>query len=145
MHAMRVAPALLALLALLASPAARADYYVVVSDQNPTQKLSQKEALHIFMGRSRAFPAGGVVIAYEIGDDTGRAGFYHALGGLSLAQVTSYWARLMFSGRNLPPRQVESQAELMEKIRIDPRAIGWLPQPPTQRGLRTVLVLGSTP
>jgi hypothetical protein len=136
---------LLAVLALLVAPAAWADYYVVVSESNPTVKLSQKEALHIFMGRTRSFPDGGLVAAYEVGDDSERAGFYRSLDGMSLAQVTSYWARLMFSGRSLPPQQVDTQAALMDKVRNNPQAIGWLPHPPAQRGLRTVLVLRNEP
>jgi hypothetical protein len=142
---MRVFPLIviraLALLALAFAPAAWADYYVVVSDRNPISTLSQKEALHLFMGRNRTFVHGGVAARFDMADDAARAGFYRALGGMSLAQMTSYWARLMFSGRSLPPQQIESPAEMMERVRDNPLAIGWLASPPTGRGLRTVLVL----
>lgn len=132
---------LLAMCGLLSAPVAAADYYIVVSEKNATRSLSAQEALHIFMGRTRSFPDGVPATSYELADAPQRAGFYRTLADMSLAQVTSYWARLMFSGRNLPPQQVHGQASLLETVRRDPHAITWLPAPPTESGLRTVLVL----
>ena len=132
--------------ALLAgAPAAWADYFIVVSDDNPTTSLSETEALHLFLGRHRAFPGGTPARAYELAGDELRAGFYRALGAKSLSQVNSYWARLMFSGRNLPPQQLESTAAMLEKVSQDARAIGWLPAAPSDKSLRTVLVLKAVP
>ena len=134
-----------ALLALAFAPPAWADYYVVVSDRSPIGNLSQQEALHLFMGRTRTYAHGGVATRFDMADDAARAGFYRSLGGMSLAQVTSYWARLMFSGRNLPPQQLDDAEAMMERVRANPLAIGWLPYAPTETGLRTVLVLRSPP
>lgn len=141
---MRIPASILAIFLLL-SQTARADYYVVVSEHNPLTMLSQKEALQLFMGRSRAFPDGHPAIPCDIGDDALRAGFYRSLGGMSLPQVNSYWARLMFSGRSLPPQRVESEAAMVQRVGNDPSAIGWLTQAPKQKGLRTVLVLPEMP
>jgi hypothetical protein len=133
------------LLVLGFTPAAWADYHIVVSEQNQTASLSQTEVLHLFMGRARSFPDGSNAVAYDLAGDSPRAGFYLSLGGMSLSQVTSYWARLMFSGRCLPPQKLASQAAMMERVRRDPTAIGWLTAAPTQSGLRTVLVLKDQP
>lgn len=134
-----------AAIALAASPCALADYYIVVSEQNPVRQLSQEQALHLFMGRSRAFPGGGAAVAYDLAAAAQREGFYRALGGMTLAQVTSYWARLMFSGRSLPPQPLEDEAAMLDRISGDPKAIGWLSQAPRGSGVRTVLVLKTSP
>jgi hypothetical protein len=136
---------LVALSALAFAPAARADYYVVVGEASPAMQLSQKDVLHLFMGRSRAFPNGNPASAHDLASSAQREGFYRALSGMSLAQVTSYWARLTFSGRSLPPVQLEDEAAMVAKLRTDPAAIGWLPTPPVAKGLRTVLVLKAAP
>ena len=141
---MRLATAILGLL-LAFAPAARADYYVVVSERNPLTMLSQKDALQLFMGRSRTFPDGRPAIPCDIASDALRAGFYQALGGMSLPQVNSYWARLMFSGRSLPPQRLDSEAAMTQRIAEDASAIGWLPHAPRQKGLRIVLTLAETP
>jgi hypothetical protein len=136
---------LLASALLCFAPAAWADYYIVVNESNATASLTQTEALHLFMGRSRAFPHGGAAKTFELAGDDYRAGFYRALGGMSLAHVNSYWARLMFSGRNLPPQRLADSAALIQKVQRDPTAIGWLPEAPSHKGLRTVLVLRALP
>jgi hypothetical protein len=133
------------LAALALAPAAKADFYVVVSERNATTSLTQESALQLFMGRSRAFPDGKPAVPCEIASETLRGGFYHALSGMSLAQVNSYWARLMFSGRNRPPQRLQNEAAMVERIASDPAAIGWLSEPPQHRGLRTVLVLKAQP
>jgi hypothetical protein len=141
---MRFATAVL-LAALAMSPAAKADFYVVVSLRNPTTSLTQESALQLFMGRTRVFPDGQPAAPCDLASDSTRAGFYRALSGMSLAQVNSYWARLMFSGRNLPPQRLQTQAAMAEKVAGDPAAIGWLPEPPKHPGIRTVLVLRARP
>lgn len=138
-------PPLLTMLALVAAPLARADYFIVVSTDSPVRELAQKDVLHLYMGRTRQVPGGGAAIAYDMADSTHREGFYRALSGLSLPQVTSYWARLMFSGRNLPPQRLDDEAQMIERVLRDPAAIGWLPAPPKQKDLRTVLVLKEAP
>lgn len=132
---------LLALVALAVAPVAAADYYIVVSEQSPVTSLTRREALHLFMGRTRHFPDGSPALACDLASDAQRDGFYRLLGGMSLAQVTSYWARLMFSGRSLPPQKLGNEAEMVRRIRADPMAIGWLPRAPEDKGLRVLLVL----
>ena len=143
---MRVMPVMvMALVALLAAGPARADYYVVVGERSPVLQLSQEEVLHLFMGRTRSFPDGSPAAPYDLAGSAQREGFYRMLSGLTLAQVTSYWARLMFSGRNLPPGRLADEPAMVEKLRRDAAAIGWLTSPPTAKGLRTVLVLQAAP
>jgi len=142
---MRFKAAICTLLIMAIAPAARADYYVVVNESNPVTALTQQEALQLFMGRSRSFPDGAPAAPCDIANDALRAGFYHALGGMSLPQVNSYWARLMFSGRSLPPQRLANEAAMLEKISADTAAIGWLPEAPKRKGLRVVLTLKATP
>jgi hypothetical protein len=131
---------MLALSLVVAAPA-WADYYIVVGEESPVVEVSQRDILHLYLGRARNLPGSQRAVACDLSNDSIRAGFYRALNGMSLAQLTSYWARLTFSGRNLPPEQLESEAAMVERLQRDPAAIGWLPSPPTQAGLRTVLVL----
>jgi hypothetical protein len=121
---------------------ARADFYVIVQVTNPQPALTQKEAVDIFMGRNRAFANGEFAQVFDLPRDVpGRDEFYHALTGLTQAQVNSYWSRLMFSGRNLPPQPLPSEAAMIETVRHNPRAIGWLTREPNDKQLRTLLIL----
>jgi hypothetical protein len=142
---MRSPRAILAVLAALATlgaaRSAHADYYVVVSERAHFATLTRQEVLHLFMGRTRTFPDGTLAVALDLSDDGLRGGFYRLLSGMTLPQVNSYWARLMFSGRNLPPQRLDSPDKMIDRVRNNPAAIGWLAEAPRQKGLRTVLVL----
>lgn len=132
----------LALVTLLPARAAHADVFVVVNSANGVHAMGQKEVLDIFMGRTRAFPGGEFAQTLDLPRDApARAAFYTALTGLSPAQLASYWSRLMFSGRTMPPQQMTSEAAMVENLRRNPGAIGYLAQEPSDRTLRVVLVL----
>lgn len=128
-------------LSLVVPAPALADYYIVVGEKSPVVEVSQRDVLHLYLGRSRNLPGSPRAVACDLSSDSVREGFYRALNGMSPAQLTSYWARLTFSGRSLPPERLESEAAMVERLQRDPAAVGWLPAAPTQKGLRTVLVL----
>ncbi len=131
-----------ALLALLPALPAWADFYVVVNANNPLRALTQKEAVDLFMGRSRAFANGDLALIFDLPrDHPRRAAFYQALTGMSAAQVNSYWSRLMFSGQSVPPQALPDETAMAGILRRNPSALGWLGREPTEPGLRTVLVL----
>jgi hypothetical protein len=126
---------------VLAMPA-RADFYIVVHAGNPQRALTQKEAVDLFMGRSRAFANGDFALMFDLPrDHPRRAAFYQALTGMSVAQVNSYWSRLMFSGQSVPPQALPDEGAMASILRRNPSALGWLSKEPADPGLRTVLVI----
>lgn len=139
----RLALVKLAALALLACALpARADFYIVVHASNPQRSLTQKEAVDLFMGRSRAFANGEFALIFDLPRDHPRRGaFYQALTGMSVAQVNSYWSRLMFSGQSAPPQALPDEAAMTGILKRNPSALGWLSKEPADAGLRTLLVI----
>ena len=130
-------------LMLAFGPAARADVFVVVPAASNVKTMTQKEVVDLYMGRTRAFPAGDFALPFDLPrDHPSRAAFYQALTGMGQAQINSYWSRLMFSGQTMPPQPLPSEAEMADLVRRNPSAIGYLSQEPApDRGLRVVLVL----
>ncbi|NRF72098.1 hypothetical protein HLB44_34455 [Aquincola sp. S2] len=115
---------------------------MIVHTANPLKALTQKEAIDLFMGRSRSFPGGDFAQTFDLPRDSPlRAGFYQALTGQSVAQVNSYWARLMFTGQTLPPQPLPNEAAMVDLVKHNPNAIGYLGHEPADKGLRVVLVL----
>ena len=131
-------------LSAIALPA-RADVFVVVPTASSVKSMTQKELVDLYMGRSRAFPDGTFALPFDLPrDDPGRAAFYRALTGMDLAQINSYWSRLMFSGQTLPPQPLPGEAAMADLVRRNPSAVGYvLQEPAADKGLRVVLVLKS--
>lgn len=128
-------------LSAVAAPV-RADMYVVVNAGNAVPALTQKEALDLFMGRNRHFANGLKAQTFDLARTSPeRETFYRLLTGMDMAQVNSYWSRLMFSGQTLPPQLLASEDAMVEALRRSPGAIGYLPRPPADKSLAVVLVL----
>jgi hypothetical protein len=126
----------------LAGLPARADFYLVVNATNAARALTQKEVVDLYMGRSRAFPGGDFALVFDLPrDHPRRAAFYQALTGMTAAQVNSYWSRLMFAGQSMPPQPLPDEAAMLDLVRRNPSALGWLDSAPSDKGVRVVLVL----
>ena len=123
---------LLALAVAALAPLAHADFYLIVQAANPQPALTQREAVGMFMGRNRAFHSGEVAQVYDLPrDSTQRAEFYQRLTGMGPAQINSYWARLMFSGQVMPPQALPNEQAMLDIVRRNPSALGYLSAEPT--------------
>ncbi|MFZ5841427.1 MAG: hypothetical protein ACOY3E_00890 [Pseudomonadota bacterium] len=133
---------LLLWLAGVSTPMVHAELHVVVHVSNPVNQLSKRQIVDMFMGRVTVFPDQSAVTALDLtpGDPL-RARFYLALTGKSEAQVDAYWATLIFAGRMSPPTQLENQTQLIEQIRQNRHAIGYIESTQLPAHLKSVLTL----
>ena len=131
---------------LLCSAKVNADFYLVVQASNPQQSLTKKEAVNLFMGKSRAFSNGDFALVFDLPrDDPERANFYKALTGLNQSQINSYWSRLMFSGQSMPPQSLPNEKEMLDIVKRNPSGLGWVRQEPSDSLVKVVLVLKEEP
>ena len=141
----RMRPLMALSLALAWSPdaALAADaLYVVVSAQSPVRAVAQKDVLALYTGRTRTLPGGEAATPIDQQHDgAARADFYLALTGMDIARINSYWARLHFTGQVQPPRTVEDDLAVVQRLRADPTAIGYLTREPQDGSVRVVLRL----
>ena len=123
------ASALMAL-ALLAAPqgeSAAQDVVAVVSAKSPVTSLSAAQLADIFLGKTARFPDGTPAVPIDLADDSPmRERFYARYTGKSPAQLKAHWAKIIFTGRGQPPRQVAGSAEAKKAVADDPQAIGYL-------------------
>jgi ABC-type phosphate transport system substrate-binding protein len=133
---------LLGILATLGATHAHADIYVIVNKANPIHSLTAKEAINIFMGRTHAFVNGDYVLAFDLPRNSEeREAFYQALAGMTAAQVNTYWARLVFTGQSLQPRALDSEAAMLDVVKRNQGAIGYVSQEPADKNVQVVLTL----
>ena len=117
----------LVLCVLTSYPAYAGDIVVIVNQSNSTAELSQRDLIDLYMGKNLAFPDGDSADTYDL--DMGsevREHFYRSLVNKSVAQVNAYWARLLFTGRVKPPKEVTDSRAIIELVRTNPSAIGYI-------------------
>lgn len=140
---MRPLPLLPALLLAMALPAWSGDLVLIANPANPVERLSHAEAVNIFMGRLRMFAGGQTAQPLDLpAEAPEKAQFYRLLLGKELADIDSYWARLLFSGATKPPKIAASQEQVLELVARDRRAIGYVERAKADKRVRVVMELG---
>jgi hypothetical protein len=100
-------------------PARAADIVVIV---HPSAIAPTREQVaDVYLGKSRAFTPLDHVEAAPI-----RAEFYRKAAGRDLSQVKMAWARLVFTGKGLPPKEFAGAAAVKKAVAADLKAIGYI-------------------
>lgn len=118
-----------------------AELVLVVHPDSGVATLSRSEAINIFMGRHRQLPSGITALPVDLAP--ARAEFYQLLADKSLAQINSYWARLVFSGRASPPRQAQNAAEVLDIVANSRGAIGYVRRQDLSANVRPLVGLAT--
>lgn len=107
--------------------AAESNIVVIVNPQSGVEKLSKDEVIDIFLGRYRKLPGGRVALPIDVAESSSaRARFYQMLVKKSSSEMSSYWARLVFSGQTSPPFQVPDAQTAIELVQSSPNAIAYV-------------------
>jgi ABC-type phosphate transport system substrate-binding protein len=111
----------------LAASAATADVVAVVSSTSAVKALSKTQLTDIFLGKVSRFPDGSPAIPIDQEDGSSvREEFYLTYAGRSSAQVKSYWAKIIFTGRGQPPKAVSNSVDVRRLLAANPQAISYV-------------------
>ena len=134
---------LLLLLPLLWLPhTARADdLVVIVNAGSHVRSLTRDQVIDIFMGRFRQLPTGATALPIDVDDPDERRMFYEQLVHKNLAEIGSYWARLVFSGQATPPFRVPDSRAALKLVATNPDAIAYCYRSAVAGRVRVVLDL----
>jgi hypothetical protein len=140
---MRRSYLLVALLLSTSFPAsATADLVVVVGPRSSVTTLDRTDIVNIYMGRYRKFPDGQPAHPLDLSADSPeRAGFYRGLLGKRLDEINAYWARLVFSGRTTPPKELNNREALQSQLESDPQAIGYVERAHVTKGMHVLMAV----
>ena len=133
----------LALLLVLTLPGeARAESFaVVVHPQNPTQELSKSELSELFMKRKDAWSHGPrVEPVYLQPANSVRAQFSEEVLGKPEQAVRAFWLQQLYSGKEVPPVELGSDAAVIEFVRDRPGAIGYVSASTPLAGVRRISI-----
>ena len=112
---------------MLAMPAAHAEVVPVVSAKCSVAVLSQSQLVNIFLGRESRFPNGDPAMPLDHGEGSeARDEFYARYAQQSPAQLKAYWAKLIFTGKSQPPREIISTQKLRRILANNPHAISYM-------------------
>jgi hypothetical protein len=113
---------------------------VIVNPSMGVQHLSRREALDIFLGRYRTFPSGASALPIDLDiNSSERRQFYLMLAHKDSSDMSSYWARLTFSGKISPPFSVADARMAVDIVANNPNAIAYVDRAAIDNRVRIAL------
>ena len=120
---------------------AQAQVAVIVNPKSSTASLSAEQVASLFLGKTGSLP-GGIAQPTDLPESSPlRDQFYSKAAGKSSSQVKAIWARLAFSGKATPPKELASAAEVKKFIAANADAIGYIEKSAVDDSVKAVLVV----
>lgn len=128
----------LTLTALLAFGAtqAHAEIAVIVNPKHPAASMTAEQVANVYLGKDTSFAPADQPEASAV-----RGGFYTKVAGKDAAQVKAIWARLIFTGKVQPPKELKSDADVKAFVAGDAKAIGYVDASAVDGSVKAVLKL----
>jgi ABC-type phosphate transport system substrate-binding protein len=128
---MRTIVIALALLASAVLPGrARAqdrDFVVIVNTFNPFVEIRAEELSHLFLKKAATWSNGQAAMPVDQREDSPlRRRFTSRVLNKDSMALKSYWQQMVFSGKAVPPPALDSDAAVLEFVRHNPYAVGYV-------------------
>jgi ABC-type phosphate transport system substrate-binding protein len=115
------------ILTIVAANAGAATVKLVVNAGNTVPSMSKAKAADLFLKRVTRWDNGRAVTPVDLSEKSSiRAAFSKEVLGKEVAWVKSYWQKMIFSGRATPPAELSTDAQVLELVRTNADAIGYV-------------------
>lgn len=105
-----------------------AAYLVIVHADNPVETLDRKRLGKMFLKKIRRWDAlDESITPYDLDPQSEvREAFTRSVHGKSVSAIKSFWQRMLFSGRDVPPDELSDDAAMIETVGGDAGALGYV-------------------
>ena len=111
---------------LLAAPAMAGDYVIITNKAN-TNAVDKDFVAKIYKGEAKSWPNGDSVAAYDLPEDNpARVAFAQGVTGKSVSQMKALWGQLVFSGKAVPPKKMDSDDDVKKAVASNKGAVGYI-------------------
>jgi ABC-type phosphate transport system substrate-binding protein len=136
-----VTAAFLASIFALSGPAFAQErsFKVIGNPATTPSSVSKRELAQVFLKRKKTWPSGqSATPVDQRGNDVVRARFSDEVLGKSLEMVESHWQAQVFSGKGTPPKEMRSDAEVIDFVRRTPGAVGYVSAGANTDGVKVI-------
>jgi hypothetical protein len=121
--------------------APRPGYRLIVNPSNPTGAVDQAFVSRAFLKKVRRWPSGATIEPVDLdpGSELRRRWSVELL-GRPVEAVKSYWQQMIFSGRELPPPELDSDDGVVLFVLRRPGGVGYVSSGANLRGTKILVV-----
>jgi hypothetical protein len=103
------------------------DFTVVVNVQNPTGQIDRDLLGKIFLKKVKRWDDGeSVTPVDQLEDSQVRDVFTEEVHGKKVTAIKAFWQRMIFSGRDVPPRELPSDEAVLAFVRGERGGVGYV-------------------
>jgi ABC-type phosphate transport system substrate-binding protein len=111
---------------VLAQAPAAAPYRVIVHPRNPVASAERIFVADAFLKKTTRWRHGEAIRPVDLVDSAPRRKFTEDVLTRSVSAVRSYWQQQIFSGRGIPPPELDSDQDVVKFVLHNPGAIGYV-------------------
>ncbi|WP_158768322.1 hypothetical protein [Paraglaciecola sp. L1A13] len=97
---------------------------VVANTADKSIKLNRQQVRNLFMGGAVPYELEAISLP---SDNQTRVLFNTKVVGLTESRIQSYWAQMRFTGRKRAPKEMDSENLVLEYLKNNEGAVGYLP------------------
>lgn len=99
----------------------------VIVNKSSSAALDKEQISRIYLNLDKKLPDGKPIIPIAHSSSSALAGeFNQNVVGKSSSQYKAYWSKLIFTGKGTPPKEVDSDSEVIQLISNNPDLIGYI-------------------
>ena len=104
-----------------------AGYYLIVNPSNPATAVDRTFLVDAFLKKITVWPNGNVIYPTDLAPSSPvRRAFTRDVMNRSVDSVKSYWQQRIFSGRDVPPPEFETDEEVVQFVLKHEGGIGYV-------------------
>jgi ABC-type phosphate transport system substrate-binding protein len=110
----------------LGAAAAQPGFRIIVHPSNSIEFISREDASDFFLKKKTQWGSGQKALPIDFGDNDVQEAFSQEVHNRSRSAVKKFWQRQIFTGRGTPPPERSTDEEVIEFVRENPGAIGYV-------------------
>jgi ABC-type phosphate transport system substrate-binding protein len=127
-------------LLILLSSLSVADVAVIVHPQN-VQAFDKSSISRLFLGKDRTFANKETAFLFALPESSpATLEFNNKVLDKSAKQLKSHWSRLVFTGKGVPPNEMASDIDVINEIKHNVNAIGYVDVAAVTKDVKVVAV-----
>lgn len=111
---------------LLVTTFSNAQVAVIANNTVPIETITESQLLDIYSGDVKWWDNGSPVIVFDLAEKTDIKSTFYKYIGKSTARMKSIWLKNMLSGEGEPPKAMDSEEEMLQRVLETIGAIGFI-------------------
>jgi ABC-type phosphate transport system substrate-binding protein len=112
---------------------------VVVVHPSNDANLDAKSIKRIYLGKENKFSSGKIILPVnQVQKSDVRGAFDEDILGRSSNQISAYWSKIIFTGKGVPPTELDNDAAVLAIVADNPNAIGYVNSASVSDAVKTI-------